>query len=111
MVTTAYWLAANTPEDALIAAHDIGAIGYFTERPLLDLAGLVTPDVIPFIRNESRLGAYLDDQGADYLVTFPGWYPQLTSRADILYETSGQIAPALGAENMAVYHWPSGDAP
>ena len=33
MVTMARWVNVNTPEDALIASHDIGAIGYFTERP------------------------------------------------------------------------------
>jgi DNA-binding LacI/PurR family transcriptional regulator len=41
MVAVAQWLERNTPPDALIAAHDIGAIGYFTGRPLLDLAGLI----------------------------------------------------------------------
>ncbi|MGC8838555.1 MAG: hypothetical protein ACP5UM_09075, partial [Anaerolineae bacterium] len=29
LVATARWLEVHTPEDALIAAHDIGAIGYF----------------------------------------------------------------------------------
>jgi hypothetical protein len=43
----------------LIAAHDIGALGYFGQRNLLDLAGLISPEVIPFIRDEDRL-AYLD---------------------------------------------------
>jgi len=32
-------------DDDLIAAHDIGAIGYFAPRPILDLAGLISPDV------------------------------------------------------------------
>ncbi len=101
MVVTAEWVAAHTAEDSLVAAHDIGALGYFGGRELLDLAGLVSPEVIPFIRDESRLAAYLDQQGADYLVTFPGWYPDLARRADRLYQTQG----AFGLENMAVFRW------
>lgn len=80
MVATAHWLAVNTPPDALLAAHDIGAIGYFTRRPLIDLAGLVTPQVIPFIRDEIALFDFVRAQQADYLVTFPDWYPAMVSQ-------------------------------
>ena len=78
MVSVARWLNLHTPPGALIAAHDIGAIGYFTRRPLLDLAGLISPEVIPFIRDEARLQDWIQARRADYLVTFPGWYPNLT---------------------------------
>jgi len=40
------WLAANTPPDAVVAAHDIGALGYASERRILDLAGLVSPEIL-----------------------------------------------------------------
>ena len=105
MVATARWLARQTAPDDRIAAHDIGAIGYFAGRPLLDLAGLVSPAVIPFMRDESRLAAWLDEQGADYLVTFPGWYPGLTSLGVLLYTTGSPISPAAGGENMQVLRW------
>ena len=62
MVVTAKWVASNLPADALIAAHDIGALGYFDYHELIDLAGLVSPDVIPFIRNEPQLANYLNQQ-------------------------------------------------
>jgi hypothetical protein len=91
----------------VVAAHDIGALGYFGQRRLLDLAGLVSPQVIPFMRDEPRLAAFLDQQRADYLVTFPGWYPELVRRAPgPVYTTSGEYGPSLGDENMAVYRWP-----
>lgn len=41
------WLGENTPEDALIATPDIGAIGYYSDRRVLDLGGLVTPAIVP----------------------------------------------------------------
>jgi hypothetical protein len=105
MVTTAKWVAENTEADALIAAHDIGALGYFGERRLLDLAGLVSPEVIPFIRDEIRLQAYLDEQGADYLVTLVRWYPLLEGHSQLIYLTGSRFSPDLGGENMAVYKW------
>jgi len=105
MVQTARWLNAHTPPDALIAAHDIGAIGYFTQRPLLDLAGLVTPEIIPFIRDESRLLEFAVKQGADYIVTFPSWYPQMVrdQRLVLRYQTDCELTRAQGSDNMAVY--------
>jgi len=41
---TGEWLRDNTPPDAVIAALDIGALGFASERRILDLAGLVSPD-------------------------------------------------------------------
>ena len=105
MVATALWIETNTPEDAIVAAHDIGALGYFATRELIDLAGLVSPEVIPFIRDEVALAAHLDSNHAEYLVTFPGWYPVLTSGAPLLFTTDGIHSPVAGGENMAVYQW------
>ncbi len=105
MVNTAKWINTYLDEDAVIAAHDIGAMGYFSERKIIDLAGLVTPDVIPFIRDEKRLRTYMDEQKVDYLVTFPSWYPELRSGLDILYDSEGIYAPRLGSDNMTVFVW------
>jgi hypothetical protein len=107
MVDVAHWVDANTPSDALVAAHDIGALGYFTQRPLLDLAGLVSPEVIPFIRDEARLMAWMQRQDAEYLVTFPSWYPEIVTdpRLERVYQTDTEITRRLGQDNMAVYRF------
>jgi hypothetical protein len=44
------WFGEHAPVDASIATPDIGAIGYFGERRVIDLAGLVTPRMIPLLR-------------------------------------------------------------
>lgn len=105
MVVAARWIASNTDPQALVAVHDIGALGYFGERQILDLAGLVSPQVIPFIRDESRLEDFLNEQGAQYLVTFPGWYPTLVRNKSPVFSTRGGFSPAAGGENMNVYRW------
>jgi hypothetical protein len=101
MVAVAQWLDRNTPPGALIAAHDIGAIGYFTGRPLLDLAGLISPEVIPFIRDEAKLGEWMRAAGAHYLVTFPGWYPQMSASPDLVKIYSGNST--FSPEHMTVF--------
>ena len=106
MVATANWVSKNVPPGALVAAHDIGALGYFGNHDLVDLAGLVSPDVIPFLRDEERIKAYLSERGVDYLVTFPDWYPDLTSGLSPVFTTGAPYAPAFGEQNMAVYRWP-----
>lgn len=37
----AEWIAANLPEDAVVASFDAGVIGYFADRPVVNLDGLV----------------------------------------------------------------------
>jgi hypothetical protein len=105
MVAASLWIRDNTSPQALIAAHDIGALGYFGQRQIVDLAGLVTPDVVPILRNEPALANYMNDQGVDYFMTFPGWYPQLTPGLPVVFTTQGAFSPSLEGENMTVYDW------
>ncbi|MCB9098315.1 MAG: hypothetical protein H6632_02160 [Anaerolineales bacterium] len=105
MVATARWLDQMVEPDALIAAHDIGAIGYFTRRPLIDLAGLITPEVIPIIRDETALFDFITSRQADYLVTFPSWYPAMTRQPSLklIYRTEALWSAQAGGDNMVVY--------
>jgi hypothetical protein len=105
MVDTARWLQANTEPDTLLAVHDIGAVGYFSQRNIIDLAGLVSPEVIPFIRDETRLAEYLDAMRVDYLVTFPDWYRALPQGKAVVHQTTSEFSPAQGGTNMTVYRW------
>ncbi len=105
MVQTARWINENTPENSRLGAHDIGALGYFSHREITDLAGLVNPEVIPIIRDEKALSAYMDKRQIDYFVTFPGWYPSLTADRRPIFQTNGVYSLKSGGENMAVYKW------
>ncbi|MBI2845866.1 MAG: hypothetical protein HYX86_04905 [Chloroflexi bacterium] len=110
MVAAASWIQQNTPPQAVVAAHDIGALGYFAERRLVDTAGLITPGVIPFIRDEERLLTYLEEKKVDYFVFFPSWYPQIANHPNlrlVWVSTSLWIREA-GEENIAIYATPWG---
>jgi hypothetical protein len=105
MVQIAQWVEDHLEEEAVIAAHDIGALGYYCENRIVDMAGLVSPDVIPFIRDEDQIAEYLDQKHVDYLITFPFWYPEITSKGELIYQTQSSFALQMGSENMAVYRW------
>jgi hypothetical protein len=59
----AVWIAVRTPTAARVAAYDIGAIGFFSGRRVIDLGGLVHPAVQPFM--DGRIDAYILASGAD----------------------------------------------
>lgn len=107
MIVTAKWVAENLPAEAIIAAHDIGALGYFDSHELIDLAGLISPEVIPFIRDEARISIFLNEKGVDYLIAFPEFYPLLSDGAEQIFSTNSEITRAFGRQNMAVYLWKS----
>ncbi len=72
LVPMGRWLAENSLPGSVVASPDIGAIGYFSGREVLDLGGLVTPEINDMRRkiDVERIideGLYLD-LGADYLV-------------------------------------------
>lgn len=107
MVASAQWAAQNIGPDKLIAAHDIGALGFFGGHDtIIDLAGLVSPEVVPFIRDETRLAAYMDERRVDYLIAFPYWYPELARHGTLVFTTGGHFTAQPGAENnMTIYRW------
>jgi hypothetical protein len=43
------WCRARTPEGSAIATPDIGVVGWYAERPIVDLGGLVTPAITPLL--------------------------------------------------------------
>jgi len=52
LVPMGEWFARNSDPNAEIAAPDIGALGYYSHRRVLDLAGLVTPAMVPLLQRE-----------------------------------------------------------
>jgi hypothetical protein len=106
MVTTSLWIAKNIAPQELLAVHDIGALGYFAPRPIVDIAGLVSPEVVPFILEKDPLYDYLQSRGARYLMAFPDQVPgdDLNDpRLCRVYITGNRSAPEAGGANMSVY--------
>ncbi len=45
------WLKENTPADATVFIPDIGAVGYYSQRKICDAAGLVSPQILKYLRS------------------------------------------------------------
>jgi hypothetical protein len=101
------WVDANLPRGARLAVNDIGAIAYFSRREIVDLMGLVTPEVIPYRRQGGdAVLRFVVDVCPDYLVIFPDWFPRLAARADLLEPLARvrlERAQVVGAAEMVVY--------
>lgn len=78
MVAAARWASENIPADETIAAHDIGAIGYFAPHPMVDLAGLISPEIIEHLNDPQAIREFVLESEADYLIVFPYWGQGLT---------------------------------
>lgn len=89
-VAAARWLAGRLPTDALLAVQDVGALKVHLPNPVLDLAGIVTPEVLPVLRGagndsgaepwEERLLRFLGERRPELLVVFPRSYPRLVAK-------------------------------
>ncbi|MBN2085656.1 MAG: hypothetical protein JW748_10585 [Anaerolineales bacterium] len=75
MVSAAEWIRDNTPPDTVVAAHDIGALGFFGERRIIDLGGVTDLAALGLLSGEVPLGEYLRRTDADLLMTMPDFYP------------------------------------
>ena len=111
-VALGHWVAENTPPDAILALNDIGAITYISERPVVDLAGLITPEVIPLLRSPDREALLVDfmaARGVDYVIIFPNWFPGLAAHPGMeeVHRVTLEHNTIAGGEIMVVYraHW------
>ena len=68
------WLSENTHPTDTVCAEDIGYMGYYSGRYILDQDGLVSPQVIPFNRSRDRLGFLKEYKPAYFLIGFAGPY-------------------------------------
>ncbi|GAB4526440.1 MAG: hypothetical protein OHK0046_43230 [Anaerolineae bacterium] len=113
----ARWLAENTPEDAVIAVHDVGMMRYLGERHTLDMVGLTTPGAADAWRNgpgavaefltahnppPDYIAAYTTARGLNYLAE-TDIYGNLLMGFTATYNPADNVA--LGAEFQGIYRY------
>ena len=102
-----HWVNNHLPRGATLAVNDIGAIAYFSRRPVLDLMGLVTPEIRPY-RREGEPGVlrFIAERCPDAVIVFPTWFPQLAARTDVfvpVYRVRLERNEVSGGPEMVVY--------
>lgn len=111
----AAWLATNTPQDAVIAVHDVGLMRYAGQRTTLDLVGLTTSGAASYWRNgPGSVTEFLLAENPDYIAAYgQGHQVGLRMLVDTrLYDNSlasfqvaldPRINVALAADSQAIY--------
>jgi hypothetical protein len=101
------WVESHLPRDGVLAVNDIGAIAYLSRRQVIDLMGLVSPDIIPHRRaGELAILRYVVERCPGHVIVFPAWFPRMTARRDLLepiYRVRLAHNTVAGADEMVVY--------
>jgi hypothetical protein len=71
-VKMAEFIRDKLPPDATVATHDIGVVGYYSDREIIDLVGLVNPEVVDY-HDGRRLSEYVERVKPDFVLLFPSW--------------------------------------
>lgn len=79
-VQTGRWLLNNTPKDAVIATHDIGAIAFYSRRKIVDMVGLVSPEMIERIGNLDALRKFLIENKVTHVAVLRNWFEVVNQR-------------------------------
>ena len=67
------WLKANTAPDASVAMIEIGIIGYYSDRRVVDVMGLVTPEVTRHLDSGYQMLVYaMQRYWPDYTISLQG---------------------------------------
>ncbi|HEY6867701.1 MAG TPA: hypothetical protein VI792_10615 [Candidatus Eisenbacteria bacterium] len=101
------WLDAHAPADAAVATPDIGAIGYYARRRVIDLGGLVTPRMVPLLEQApfddvlARF-AFADFARPDYVLDRGGPAGDLLRRSP--YRAALAAVDTAAVPNLGVAH-------
>ena len=123
-VRMARWLAPRLPPQATLAVNDIGAIKFLLPNRVIDLAGIVNPEIRRALKRappdlwEETLAGEIATRRPDYLVIFPAWFPHLSvdPRFRPLYEVGIRDNITMGGSTVVLYatpwtRWPLRPAP
>jgi len=106
-VKIGHWVDTNLPPKARLALNDIGAIAFVSRREVIDLMGLVTPEILPYRRQgEDGVIRYVTEVCPEYVIIFPTWFPRLAGRTDLIEPLYRVVLPRVevsGGPEMVVY--------
>jgi hypothetical protein len=111
-VELAYWVEKNVPPDATIAVNDIGAITYISKNKVVDMAGLVTPQILRYRTyqwqdNLDSTYYLLKNNNVSYVIIYDHWFgPFLREYGECFEYVRSAILEdntICGGEEMKVY--------
>jgi hypothetical protein len=111
------WLVENSDADSLIAVDDIGAIAFISGRRIVDMNGLVSPEMWPATRAEEGLQRsqimtrILSEAQPDLMAAFPLWRWDIANNEAVsrpLYQVQTDTHTIIFQQDAYVYEmaWP-----
>jgi arabinofuranosyltransferase len=88
-VAAARWIVKNLPRDAVIATHDIGAIAFYSDRKIVDMVGLISPEMVPRIGSLDLLLQFLAEKKVTHLAVLRNWFEIANQK--LLFQTDERI--------------------
>jgi hypothetical protein len=74
------WLEQNVTASDTLAVDDVGAIGYYLNKPIIDLTGLMTPKLWPLQHDQDSVWRFARGHGANLFVIYrrltPSFYQE-----------------------------------
>lgn len=116
-VALARWLAPRLPAEAVLAVNDVGAFKYLLPNRLIDLVGLITPEVTRRRLQASAEGRsfggvlveLLEERRPDFIIVFPSWFAYPSRHPESfhpLQTISIRDNITMGGEMMVLYDTP-----
>jgi hypothetical protein len=110
--TGLYLKGLANPGD-IVAVNDIGAVKYFSNAQIFDLAGLISPEITPaMLLDDSLTFDYLNHhKRPKYFAIFPSWFRYIPKQTEVLKPMMMFIPERntiLGGDTCIVYKavWP-----
>ena len=111
-VRVAFWLRQHVGKNEAVATNDIGAISYFSERRVVDLAGIINSDILKILRSRMSdqkrrefLRTYLLKRDVRYMAFYKEWFPWLVPDPALkkVFAATLKNNTIAGSDTMEVY--------
>ena len=111
-VKLAGWVNENVKKDEVIAINDIGAITFINGNKIIDMAGLVTPEILRYRQynwgdNLDSINYLLKKNNVSYIIIYDHWFKEYLDKYgyQMNYITSAVLEEntICGGNEMKVY--------
>lgn len=111
-VKLAHWVKENVKKDETIAINDIGAITFLNKIHIVDMAGLITPEILKYRTytwkdNLDSLNYLLKKNNVTYIIIYDEWFKEYLAKfgSELTYITSAFLDnnTICGGDEMKVY--------
>lgn len=97
---TGRWLESNTPKNAVIATHDVGAIAFYSRRKIVDLVGIIQPQTAQYLHKPNYI-TYLKNlferESVTHLAVLRNWIEIANIKPIFIASSKPEI--------LEVYEW------